>query len=208
MNIKVFFKLFAKSNIIILLLIIPLMASQDCSSPVECYTKAISILEKDRQEMRRIAEKFENMYLNLEKENLNLKEKITSLETSLKNYVDRPYVSLNNIIYKSQSLSTNLSAITLNEIIPKEAKKILVYAGISSGFGNQGKGYVYISTKLNGNLTKRILRYDNYKQDAWNTNSEIFEIDIDGGDLNLYYSSDINYNESSFHFEIRILGYK
>jgi hypothetical protein len=222
-NFKFYFFL---SSLMVSLFVIPPVVSADCNTPAECFVKAQGILNQDREEMRRQLNKYQEMYEKAVKENNDLRQTIASLESkfnskvseisqnfqtqlnSMKTYLERPYTSINTILYQSRSLNTNLSTITLNGMIPQEAKKILLYVAYYSGSGYDSHGEISVFTKVSGSLIKRLLKFDSYQQNAYNTNSSVFEMDLDGIDMNLYFQSDVNYTGGNFYFTIKVIGYK
>jgi len=200
--------------------------SADCVTPAECYIQATAVLQRDREEMRRQLDKYQSMYEAVVNENQNLKDSITALQSNfnskleeinknfeskisqLKSYTERPFTSKDDLIFESNILSTNLSTVSLNNLIPAESKKILVYVSFNSGYGYENHGEINVFTKLNGNFNKRSLKIDTYDQSAYNTNSSVYEMDLDGVDFNLYFSSTTNYNGPHFYFQIKLLGFK
>jgi len=202
------------------------IVTEECNTPAECYIRATAILKQDREEMRNQLEQYQKMYMEVIKENINLKETVNDMEAKLnakisevtqglqnqinqmKTYLERPFQSIYTILYESNYLSTNLSAISLIGKIPNIAKRILVYAGFQSGNGYESHGYINFYSKVSGNMIKRILKFDGYNQNAYNSNSSVFEMDLDGVDMNLYFESEVNYRNAIFNFSIILLGYK
>ena len=166
------------------------------------------------------------MYEEVKAENKSQKDLIVSLQNSLnskteeskaliedktkdlKNYLDRPFTMAESVLYSSTTLSTNLSTSALNNIVPAGTKKILLYVFIQSGGCKEAHGQINLFTKYNGQFNKRVLRLDGYSQNAYNSNSDMIEMDLDGGDYNLYFSSSLNYFCDSFSFGITLVGYK
>jgi hypothetical protein len=204
--------------IIITILIFCLISSIyniDCGTPVECYSKAVGVLSQDRVEMRRQMDKYQTLYESVLKENENLKASIQTLQSSLegkleetKKYSDRPYKIISAKLYQAGFLSTNLSTFPLNGIVAAGSKKVLVFISYMSGEGYEAHGQINLFTKVNGQMSRRSLGVSCYKQSAYDQNSSVFEMDLDGNDYNLYYSSDFNYNGGHFNFKIEILGFK
>jgi hypothetical protein len=141
---------------------------------------------------------------NLEKTKIDFQTKLDQMTK----YVDRPWTAISKMVYVGKTLSTNIAAIPLNSIVPATATKLLVYTSYYSGSGYTAQGNVNIFTKVNGQMSRRSFYVFPYNQNAIDTNSSVFEMDLDGVDYNLYYSSDFNYTGTNFSFKIEILGYK
>lgn len=215
-----------KIRLILFLCLCKSIFSAECSTAVDCYTKAVGVLNEDRSEIRRQLDKYKELYDGVVKENDKLKLSIDSLEINfnknlenikkdfqekldqITHYIDRPWTLVNKKVYDSNSLSTNLLAIPLNSNVPPMAKKLLIYVSFSTGSGYRAEGNINVFTKVNGLISRRSLLLSTYNQNAIDTNSSVFEMDLDGVDLNLYYSSDVNYTGNNFAFHIEILGYK
>ncbi len=210
----------------LILLISPYVISADCSTPADCYIKALATLNQDREEMRRQLDSYQSMYDQAGRENQKLKENLNQLENTftskiselsqnlnnqlqdVKNYLERPFKTMDNIIYQGNSLTSNLSTLPLNGLVPSEAKRMLVYVAYHSGAGYEQHGDIHFFTKVSGNMQKRSLKFDGYQQNAYNSNSSVFEMELDGVDLNLYFKSDVNYDRANFYIVIKLLGYK
>jgi hypothetical protein len=212
---------------ILLLCICKSIYSADCGTPVECYSKAIAQLNQDRTEMRRQLDTYQELYKGVVKENENLKASVESLKATfnenlektkidfqtkldqMTKYVDRPWTAISKMVYVGKTLSTNIAAIPLNSIVPATAKKVLIYAAYFSGVcPYEVHGNVNIFTNVNGQMSRRSFNVSPYNQNAYDTNSSVFEMDLDGVDYNLYYSSNFNYTCEHLSFQIEILGYK
>ncbi len=210
------------------------LISAECQTPFECYLKAIDTLNVDRKEMRSQLDFNQNLYntslVKMEEMKKEHEIKLNQLGelynstigkiedmkkdfevklADLKDYVDRPFTMVNYILYESSKINTNLSVISLNEKIPKIAKKIIIYAAYFSGTGHsENHGVINILTKLNGKLNGRALGVSTYDQNAYDHNSSVFEFDLDKDDFNLYFQSTVDVSSGGFNFIIKLIGYK
>jgi hypothetical protein len=74
-------------TICLILFVSVLSNSNDCKNPVDCYTKAIAILQEDRAEMRRQLDLYQNKYEETQKQLNEYSNKFQKLNNELNGFV-------------------------------------------------------------------------------------------------------------------------
>ena len=220
-----------KAYLIVCLLISTFITNtrqEQCGTPIECYTQAIELLKQDRNEMKRERDIFKKqldeiqtllsakigacektlaeLSLNVEKSKTEIKSEISNSITATRNYINQPWTYISPVqLLKTNQLSTTVIAYPM--VVPKNAKKVLIYARLSSGFANMSSEIdVKIGTKLNSNYGYQYLYCYTYNQNAISMNSQMFEFNVTD-DFNLYVQSNLNSAISNFSLSIQIVAW-
>ena len=92
--------------------------------------------------------------------------------------------------------------------IPSNSRKVLINAVIHSGSANnRDNANIKFGTLLSSGIGYQYLSFRPYRQDAYNSNSQMFELDIEK-DTNLYVESDIADSSSNFTLFAVVIAWK
>ncbi len=114
---KICFRLYFVTIITILNIIC--VFSQDCSSPADCYVKAIGLLKQDREEMKREKDIYQKLYEDLKtkmesvvnqhkSEMQELRNQVKSEMSGIKNYINTPWKNMNEQIGNFSMVNENI----------------------------------------------------------------------------------------------------
>jgi hypothetical protein len=102
-------------SLILLTSLLSFMKSQSCSTPADCYVKAIAVIERDRNEIGKVSEK-------IQKINIESKKKINEMLDDIKKHIEKEILekftpienSINSRNQKLISISSDLNKIKDN----------------------------------------------------------------------------------------------
>ena len=190
-------------NIIILVLLSYVcFTNQQCGTPIECYSQVLELLKQDRSEMKQQRDFYKKQYDEL-------KNEFNSKLEGIRNYVNQPWNYITPMqLLTSINLSTTLAAFPMTTL-PKDAKKVLIYAKVHSGASTiDYEIELKIGTKVINGIGFQNLTFHPYTQNAWSYNSQVFEFDIIN-DSNLYVQTTVNVAQlTSLGITVELIAWK
>lgn len=97
-------------NFIIILGLLKVILCESCGTPVECYTKAISLLQQDREEMHKVKDKFEQEKTVLEKKIQDQADLIIQLQMALQSESNERVNSQNSLQNGINDINNRISS--------------------------------------------------------------------------------------------------
>jgi len=191
-----------------------LIFALDCGTPLECYTKAIEILQTDRNEMRQLMTQMkqdnDKIISQMKQDNdkiiSQMKQENEQLRAQLTAKVDQTWIPATENIFIGISTLTKEKVIRKITVVPETARKVLVYFryNLRSNCGDWND--IILTTTYMGKEFSKNLNFFPFP----GTNSQFVEFDIGPNErfMSLSASYPMVCPNDEFQVFVQITGYK